>query len=396
MSPADGAAGLPAVLDAFPGLVARADRQGRLMAANRRWREQFDGEVVGRSLASCLDSSSQDRWERSLAGPAAGGHLVELVLEGRHGAAPVNLFVFPEGDGPDAAIWLVENPAANEGFRFLAETSAIISEMAALHRDLGLEKQRVETALDRERAANDLAQQALKERDQVLAFVAHDLKSPLSVIDLRAEFLLAILPHEGATAAIREGLSVIRDSVQRMSRLIADLLDRAALATGRLNLRRKRLDGAELVQKALVEMGPKAARVDVTLAVDLAPDLPPIDGDADRLHRVLVNLLDNAIRVSPAGSVVTVGVAPVDGNVRFTVRDDGPGLDEAGMSRLFSPFALVTSEPAAGSTGLGLSICKAIVEAHGGTISACCGPGNGCTFTFTVPVAVGLSGWQTA
>ena len=132
-----------------------------------------------------------------------------------------------------------------------------------------------------------------------------------------------------------------------------------------------------------------APTADVAVQSDVPDDLPTVDADRERLHQVLFNLVDNAIRFTPAGGEVRIEAHRHDGSVEVSVADTGVGIPAEALPRLFERFYRVDSARARGDggTGIGLAIARSVVEAHGGTISAESEPGHGSTFTFDLPVA---------
>ena len=170
-----------------------------------------------------------------------------------------------------------------------------------------------------------------------------------------------------------------------MIALVEDLLDLARSESGRLRLRTEELDLTSVASNILRTFEARAARLGVGLEISGGPTR--LDGDADRLAQVIVNLVDNALRHTPAGGKVSVDVAPVEGAATMTVRDTGVGIPFGDLPHVFERFYVVDrsrSRESAG-TGLGLSIVKQIVEAHGGTISADSELGSGATFTCIFP-----------
>jgi PAS domain S-box-containing protein len=231
-------------------------------------------------------------------------------------------------------------------------------------------------------AANDAtlyedAQRALRARDEVLAVVSHDLRTPLGIIELGASTLLR-RDAENADVASR-----IKRAGERMTVLIRDLLDAAAMDAGQL-----RIDLAEqcirsLVSEAVEPFRPLAEEKHIGLNSEVAVRTDHLRCDRDRIVQVFSNLLGNAIKFTDDGGAVTVNVFDDDRTVKFAVSDTGCGIDDEHLSHVFDRYW----QGRAGGTGvgLGLAIAKGIVEAHRGAIRAESTRGKGSTFVFELP-----------
>ncbi len=271
--------------------------------------------------------------------------------------------------------------------------------------------QHMGTALRRARRQRDQEMDARtrrRARDDALAEVAHDLRSPLQLITVNAEILHRRAPLEEEDEKLV--LAVAR-AARRMGGLIENVLDSAALERGRLSLDLAAEPVASLLEEAAEAYRPHAERAELSLSVDCPPGLPEVAVDRRRILRVLSNLLDNAIKFTPAGGSVELRAWSSHEETRnlvgISVRDTGPGIDPEDRAHLFERFwhgrAPAQREQGAegpppgvepggraGATGsgLGLSICRGIVEAHGGRIWLESPPGRGATFSFTLPVSV--------
>jgi two-component system sensor histidine kinase KdpD len=217
------------------------------------------------------------------------------------------------------------------------------------------------------------------QRQVLLRSVSHDLRTPLSVIrGASSELLDGTGAHDEKTR--RRLLELVGDESERLDRLVANLLSLSRIEAGAMHPDRQSVDLRELVD----ELVNRLARlfVDLDLQVDIADDVPTIDVDYTMFDQVLSNLLENAARHSPPGGTVRISARVLEEVVvRIWVTDSGPGVDPADATRIFEPFR---SGPIAGTSGIGLAICKAVVEAHGGTISVGGGNGSGATFVITL------------
>ena len=226
----------------------------------------------------------------------------------------------------------------------------------------------------------DKVLQAMRSRDEVLSVVAHDLQNPLNVISIAANTLQQRLPDSSA----RRLIDRILRGAQRADRLIRDLLEVNAIETGRLTLVKRRVEPADLILSALESQQSLAAEASVIIATDLSPELPPIEADEERLLEVLENLIGNALKFTSAGGSITVGAARDATNaIRISVKDSGSGISPDELPHVFDRFWQAKKTERRG-TGLGLTICKGIVEAHGGQIWAQSMLGVGTTLSFTI------------
>jgi len=224
-------------------------------------------------------------------------------------------------------------------------------------------------------------------RDQVLGYVTHDLKNPLGAIVLVASHLLAqardprgrLAAGEQAGAAER-----ILAATVHMQRLIGDLLEVAQIGAGGVSIHPRQVEPAALIEDVRFAYAPGLAAQSLRLEAHLHDELPPLRADPGRLRQVFENLLENAAKFTPAGGVITLAAARLDGSVLFSVADTGAGVPRDEIPRLFDRFWQARRQ-GMGSTGLGLAICKGIVEAHGGAIWAESTLGRGSTFYFRVP-----------
>jgi signal transduction histidine kinase len=223
-------------------------------------------------------------------------------------------------------------------------------------------------------------------RDEMVAIVSHDLKNPLATIQLAVGLLLEeLVPDDTAHATIRKPLDAIKHTTEDMRRLIHDLLDLGATEARGFVLCRTREVAGVLVQEAIESVQALARVKQILLVADIPPDLPGLDVDRWRVLQIFSNLLGNAIKFSPhAGRVVVSARFGGDSFVAFTVSDQGPGIASTDLPHVFDRYWQV-GRNRRGDVGLGLAIAKAIVEAHGGNISANSVLGQGSQFSFALP-----------
>lgn len=235
--------------------------------------------------------------------------------------------------------------------------------------------------LEFEREAKEKAEAAVRVRDETLGIVSHDLRNPLTKIALSAELLDGAPPEEQS-----DTIETIRSSARQMQRLIQDLLDVARMETGRLSVAQDRIDPAELVREICETNEAVARQKQQKIACVLAPPLPPICADRERLVQVFGNLLGNAMKFTPERGTITIEVKMLSSAVSFKVRDTGPGIPAADLRNVFTPYWQAKKTAHMGA-GLGLAIVRGIVEAHGGSVWAENAPDGGAVFAFTIPIA---------
>lgn len=215
----------------------------------------------------------------------------------------------------------------------------------------------------------------------LLRSVSHDLRTPLAAIRaVTSDLRDGSAAYDDATR--RDLLDVVGDEAERLDRLVANLLSLSRVEAGALAPEMQAVDLDEL----LTDRVRRLSRVlqGVKVATDVPEVLPLVDADYTLLDQVITNLLENAARHAPPGSAIRIGVREVGGRLEVAVSDEGPGIPVADREWVFEPFR---SGDTSRSSGIGLAICRAIVEAHGGTISVGDGDGGrGARFAFTLPV----------
>jgi signal transduction histidine kinase len=218
------------------------------------------------------------------------------------------------------------------------------------------------------------------QRRTLLADVSHELRTPLAVVQGNVEAMI-----DGVHAADAEHLGAILDETRVLARLVDDVRTLALSDAGRLPLHRESTDVGVLVADAVGSFEAPASAAGVTLAVDVADDVPLLEVDPVRIREVIVNLVANALRHTPAGGRVAVTAAiGADGHaVEVVVRDTGAGIEPSLLPHVFDRFAKAAESR---GSGLGLAIARGLVEAHGGTIAVDSRPGEGAAFRFTLPV----------
>ena len=240
---------------------------------------------------------------------------------------------------------------------------------------------------------NSMARQVsttLQSQQDLVANVSHDLKTPLTSIQ---GFSQALLDGTASDEAARErAATIIHEESSRMRRLVDELLDLARLEAGQVTLAREPVDVGLLLTECANRFAPQSERLGVALDVELAPDLPPVLGDADRLGQVFGNLVDNALQHLGSASGegrVALCAEQSDGSLVCSVTDNGPGIPSEDLTRVFERFYQVDKSRARrrSGAGLGLAIAQEIIHAHGGSIRVESVEGLGTRFTVELPLA---------
>jgi len=337
-----------------------------------------DGEVIGYLLLSLpgddhrlgeLEQRFLDRIESILitgAALAVGAALIMGILLSRSLTAPLQRLA-----GAARAV-----AAGDLAHRVEAEGSDEMIEVAQAFNDMT-------TALG----------ESERQRRNMVADVAHELRSPLTVLQGNLRAML-----DGVYDLDVAEISRLYDETRLLSRLVDDLRDLALADAGQLRLTLRAVDLGSVICNATDTLGSAAEGQGVALEGRPAEDLPPVQADTDRVAQVLRNLLINALRHTPPGGSVTVTATPNGSGVEVAVADTGEGIAPENLDHVFERFW--RSDPARtrrgslgrmGGTGLGLSVAQSLVEAHGGRIWVESTPGQGSTFHFTLPAALAAS-----
>jgi PAS domain S-box-containing protein len=343
------------VTDNAPVYLCHCDADGRLLFVNRPYAARFGltpAQVLGRRIPEVVGETAYAAFSNYVE-DAIAGQPVEFETEIPYpgGSRVVHCSYVPDP----------RPPGARGGF------VAVIQDVTA--------RKAVEAALA----------DAARRKDEFMAMLAHELRNPLAPIR-NALHILHL--SGGAPAVVGQVREMMERQITHLGRLVDDLLDVSRLATGKVQLRRERLDLAAVARQAVLDHEPAFRKKGVAVGAASPPGPAWVSGDPTRLAQVLDNLLTNALKFTPAGGEVAVAVAA--GPPTLTVRDTGAGIDADMLPRLFEPFSQAdrTLDRSPGGLGLGLAIVKGLAELHGGSVSAeSHGLGGGATFTVTFPPA---------
>jgi signal transduction histidine kinase len=236
------------------------------------------------------------------------------------------------------------------------------------------------------RAFNAMAvnlQRLEESRRNLVADIAHELGTPLSILQANLEGIL-----DGVVEPSTDRMAALHTQVRLLARLVEDLRDLSLAQADKLVLHRAPLDLGALIADAAAAVAPYASEKGVSLQSRITPHVPHVRVDRDRVLQVIHNLLDNAIRHTPAGGRVTAGLEAEGGEVRLWIADTGPGIPEEEVDRVFDRFYRLdpSRARASGGAGLGLAIVKSLVEAHGGRVWVTSHAAEGSTFTVALPI----------
>lgn len=247
-----------------------------------------------------------------------------------------------------------------------------------------------EEILGAERNARIAAQRATRIKDEFLATLSHELRTPLTAILGWTQVLLRARPGD-ARINLQRAIEVIDRNARAQVQLIDDLLDLNRIMTGKLRLDLRQLGMADVIQAAVESVAPAAAAKGVELQSLLDAGPAMVNGDSGRLQQVVWNLLNNAIKFTPAGGRVQVLLQRIDSHVEFSVSDTGAGIPASFLPQVFDRFTQQdgSTTRAHGGLGLGLAICKQLIELHGGSIRAeSAGEGQGASFLARLPLSL--------
>ncbi len=297
---------------------------------------------------------------------------IELGLRSRLGAP---LFLGPRTVG---MISLVR--AEPDSF-----TPEEIELLSLLGRFLGSAVQNIR-AYEAERTTVEELRRLSALRADFVSLVSHELRSPMAAIIGSAKTL-----HQRwreLTPEQRESfLGLIEHETNRLAELVADVLDTSRIESGNFSYKFGDVDIGELVQESAAAA--ESGQDEVRILANVRHPLPPVRGDRERLRQVITNLVDNAVKYSPAGAEVEVDAYGDNGRISIEVRDRGPGVAREHQTLIFEKFGRVSGEHAKPGTGLGLFIARSIAQAHGGSLEIHSVPEHGATFTLVLPVGEG-------
>ena len=231
------------------------------------------------------------------------------------------------------------------------------------------------------------AEAASRAREDLLAIVSHDLRNPLAAVSVAEGVMRRGLEREPTDGAmLGRGLETIRRSVKRMGRLVSDLLDAASIEAGRFAVKAAPTALAAILRETVASHELRAQARGCALALGELDDGVLALADRERLLQLLGNLVDNAIKFTPAGGAITLALGRGDGQVSLSVRDTGPGIPPEQLAHVFERYWKGVRKSPDGA-GLGLYICRGIARAHGGEVTVESQVGQGATFTVRLPAA---------
>jgi NtrC-family two-component system sensor histidine kinase KinB len=222
-------------------------------------------------------------------------------------------------------------------------------------------------------------------KSEFVMTASHELRTPLTSIGMSIKLLLE-KSMEKLDEKERQLLLVAHEDLERLKTLVNNLLDLSKIEAGRMEMEFENISIDNLCQNAADVLKTQIDAKGVHFTLDLQPHLPNVKADANKIIWVLTNLISNALRYTDSGRHIRLSAERIGPYVHVSVTDNGPGIPFEAQSKIFDKFVQIKSDRALGGSGLGLTICREIVRAHGGTIWLDSTPGEGSTFTFTLPI----------
>lgn len=331
-----------------------------LVVLDARDRVQF----MNRTLAEMLHANAEE-W----VGRSSG----ELALVMARFALPVALprFDWPEAFGSRDIEW-----RDAETLRFFREDSAALTAEGA------------EPARGRVFAYHDVSHEKAVDRmkSEFISVASHELRTPMTSIKGSVDLILSGFAGE-TSPEMQELLEIAQKSCDRLVRLVNDILDLSKIEAGQLKLNLERLDLTEVAVRAICAVKPLADKTEVRLRVDRPLPLPIVEADPDRIEQAITNLLSNAVKFSPPKAEVIVELSSDNLWVQCAVCDQGVGIAEKDLHRIFGKFQQLSEGRRRGGTGLGLAITRGLVDEHRGSIWVESRVGQGSRFIFRLPIA---------
>jgi len=351
------AAQLQTITDTLPALVAYVDAEERYRFANQTYEQWFGmkpEQILGRTTWELIGTESyeqaRERIHRALAGEMV-RYEFELALK----------------EGP--RLYVQSNYIPDR------DAQGKVRGFVVLVHDLTERKK-----------AEEAVRNAVRLRDEFLSVASHELKTPLTPLSLKLQTLAReaqLQPESPFVLKVRAHVEAGRKQINRLAVLIGDLLDVSRISAGPLKLRWEPVDFATVTREVVTRFELEATRMDTPITVQ-APEHVVVNSDRMRLEQVLENLVTNAIKYG-AGKPIQVRVEGYPSGVRLVVRDQGIGIEQENLARIFERFERAVSERNYGGLGLGLYITRTIVQALGGTIAVESNPGQGSVFTVELP-----------
>lgn len=352
---------LAAIIETSEDAIISKDLDGTVRSWNRAAERMFQytaDEMIGRSIRTIVPPERQAEEDDVLARIRAGEAVAHFETVRRR------------KDGTDVEVSLAVSPVKDQAGRIIGASK--------IARDISAQKNMMRDLSDASRI-----------KDEFLATLSHELRTPLN----------AVL---GYTQMLREGhitddrrqqvVEIIERNAQLLSQLVSDVLDVSSIVTGKLRMRMAPIDLRDIAASSVEIVQPSADAKSIAVSLTVPSTPVTIRGDADRLHQVFWNLLTNAVKFTPRGGRVDVVISLEPGEARVEVRDTGIGISPEFLLRLFERFSQADTGPRRdfGGLGLGLSLVRYFVEAHGGHVSATSdGEGRGATFSVALPLATG-------
>jgi signal transduction histidine kinase len=354
--------------------------------------------LVGEPMPAAVEAAPSEADPALVAADGAMYFVIELHHEG-DAIGRIMVGPFAEGKDVDEARRLSEHlhritdAFMHEGVKRAMSARMHMATVEEANRELTEKNRRLAQAVER-------LQEADRIKSNFLATVSHELRTPLTSVIGYSEMLL-----EGIAGPLndeqREYVTTVMEKGDQLLQLITGILDISRMEANELKFSKVPFELDEVVQIALSTIAPQTMRKKMQLSCEIAPDIPPILGDKDRIRQVVLNLLNNAVKFTPEGGKIsiTAEVAPLEKpagqvphgpeGVRLRVTDSGIGIAKAHHDKIFNPFYQVdnTSTREFGGTGLGLNIVKRFVEGHGGQVWVESEEGKGASFFVTLPTA---------
>jgi signal transduction histidine kinase len=354
--------------------------------------------VIGEALPEAVEKAPVETEPSLVAADDRMFYVLELQHEG-NAIGRMMVGPFPTGTDVDQARRLAEHlhrvadAFMVEGMKRAMSARMHMATVEEANRELTEKNRRLAQAVER-------LQEADRIKSNFLATVSHELRTPLTSVIGYSEMLL-----EGIAGPLndeqREYVTTVMEKGDQLLQLITGILDISRMEANEMQFHRAPFELDEVVQIALSTIAPQAIRKKMNLSCEIAPDLPTVLGDRDKIRQVVLNLLNNAVKFTPEGGKIEITAvgAPVDrpsgqvprspDGVKLCVKDSGIGIAPEHHEKIFNPFYQVdnTSTREFGGTGLGLNIVKRFVEGHGGQVWVESAEGQGASFFITLPVA---------